>query len=662
MTASSALRTRGPVLGFAVLGGATLVLALLNARALGGFEALKLALERPQAAPAEAVALLHAWLPRVVIALIAGAGLAAAGAVMQQVLRNPIASPMTLGVAAGAQLALSVVTLLAPALLTTFAEPAAVLGGAGALALVVGLSWRRGLEPVTLVLAGLVVSLYLGAVNAGLLLLFEQDLAALLIWGGGSLAQHDWSQVGFLVPRLAIGLALLGLMVRPLTLLSLDDSNVQALGLRLQRMRFLALAVGVYLSASIVSAVGVIGFVGLAAPALARLLGARTFRRQLVWVPVIGAGLLLLADQSVQRINEHTAALVPTGAFTACLGAPLLLWLIKQVRSGVPMATAANPGREGSRAGMVRLAQLALGALAVGVVAVVVGRDAGGWRVDGLATLWQEAPWRFPRIAAAACAGLLLAVAGTLLQRVLRNPMASPEILGISGGALAGVVLAVLIAPTAPHPVLVAAGTIGGLATVAGLFYFARTTDYAPERLLLAGVAVKALYDGLVGLVAASGTLHWTRLLNWMAGSTYGTEWATLSGALAATALVLPAALLTHRWLELLSLGGEQARARGLHLRWARLALLALAALATALATLLVGPLSFVGLMAPHLAVMLGFTRARAQLVSAGLIGIALMVLADWVGRWMLAPYEWPAGIAASMLGGLYFMWLLRRL
>ncbi len=654
--------TRPAHIGAMVLVGVAFILALANAQELGGWAALAQAWRQPLGAPVEAVQLLHAWLPRLTIAALAGAGLAAAGTVMQQVLRNPIASPMTLGVAAGAQLALSVLTLTAPALLAGWAEPAAMVGGGAALALVVGLASRRGLEPVTLVLAGLVVSLYLGAVNSGLLLFFEQDLTALLIWGGGSLAQHGWQEVAGLAPRLMGATVLLALMVRPLAVLTLDDGSAHGLGLRLQRTRLLALALAVYLTGAIVSAVGIVGFIGLAAPALARLGGARTLRQRLVWAPLLGAGLLTVADQSVQMLNEHTAALIPTGAVTALLGAPLLLWLLQQVRPATPTSGGPASLAEIRRAGPVRTTAVITASGVALLVAIAVSRDAGGWQLDGLATVFSETPWRLPRVAAAACAGLLLAVAGTLLQRVLGNPMASPEVLGISAGALAGVVAAVLLFPTASQPTLIVAGSAGGLITIAGLLLFARRFDFAPQQVLLAGVAVKALFDGLVALVGASGSQHWPRLLAWMSGSTYGMQWSAVAGAFAVTTLALPAAVLLHRWLELLGLGSEQADARGLRVRRARLVLLVIAAVATALATLLVGPLSFVGLMAPHLATLLGFRRARAQLAAAGAIGLTVMVVADWAGRWMLAPYEWPAGIAASMLGGLYFMWLLRRL
>lgn len=654
--------TRPAQLGATVLAGLALVLALINAQELGGWAALAQAWRQPLTAPVEAVQLLHAWLPRLTVAALAGAGLAGAGTVMQQVLRNPIASPMTLGVAAGAQLTLSILTLTAPALLTAWGDTAAVLGGAATLGLVVGLASRRGLEPVTLVLAGLVVSLYLGAVNAGLLLFFERDLTALLIWGGGSLAQHGWMEVTALAPRLAGAAILLALLLRPLGLLTLDDANAQSLGLRLQRTRLIALAAAVYLTGVIVTAVGIVGFIGLAAPALARLGGARTVRQRLVWAPLLGAGLLMAADQAVQLLNQHTAALVPTGAVTALLGAPLVLWLLQQLRPAAPTASVSPTLAQLPRAGPLRAAAVSTAAVIALLIAIVVSRDAGGWQLEGIATVLGEAPWRLPRIAAAACAGVLLAVAGTLLQRVLGNPMASPEVLGISGGALIGVVAAVLLLPSASQPALIAAGSAGGLCTVAGLLLFARRFNFAPQQVLLAGVALKALFDGLVALVGASGSQHWPRLLAWMSGSTYGTSWSAVAGALVVMALALPAALALHRWLELLGLGSEQADARGLRVRRARMVLLVIAAMATAVATLLVGPLSFVGLMAPHLATLLGFRRARSQLLAAGAIGLALMVIADWAGRWVFAPYEWPAGIAASMLGGLYFMWLLRRL
>jgi iron complex transport system permease protein len=125
--------------------------------------------------------------------------------------------------------------------------------------------------------------------------------------------------------------------------------------------------------------------------------------------------------------------------------------------------------------------------------------------------------------------------------------------------------------------------------------------------------------------------------------------------------LLLLAALPCARWLELLPLGDSSAKALGVHLGKSRVYLLLLAALLTAGATLIVGPLSFIGLLAPHLARLLGLTRALPQLLGAALLGASVMVLADWLGRNLLFPIQLPAGLLASLVGGAYFMLCLRK-
>ncbi|WP_200340941.1 Fe(3+)-hydroxamate ABC transporter permease FhuB [Rhodovibrio sodomensis] len=661
MTAASRRAQILPPAWGLLLAVATLVATGANLHTLGGLGGFWPALERPASASYETVKLLYGFAPRLAVSFVAGAGLAAAGTVMQQVLRNPIASPMTLGVAAGAQLALSLLTLLAPELLTSLREPAAMLGGALALALVLALGWRRQLDPATVVLAGLVISLYLGAVNAGLLLLFQHDLNAVLIWGSGVLTQHDWRELTFLLPRLAAGLLALTLLQRPLGVMTLDDGSAHGLGLNLPRARVLSLAVAVYLTACVVSAVGVVAFIGLAAPALARLLGAWRMRQRLLWAPVLGGLLLTLADQLVQGLSGVLPGLLPTGALTALVGAPIMLWLLRGLHARTPSGQGAQFTTAPS-AGRPVLGLIWLGLPLVCLLAMTVVHAPDGWLVQAPGAVLAQAPWRLPRVLSAAGAGLLLGVAGTLLQRLLHNPMASPESLGLSGGALTGVVIATFLQPGAGHPLLLGAGTLGALAVVGGLMVFAQRTGYAPERVLLVGIALKAVFDAVVGLVAVSGTPFWVALLQWISGSTYGTDWATVAGTAGAAAVVLPLAVLLARWIDLLTLGDAQAQARGLAAGTARGLLLLLAALATAAATLLVGPLSFVGLMAPHLASMLGLRRPRAQILGASGLGVGLLVLADWVGRAVLLPYELPAGLAACLIGGVYFMWLLRRL
>jgi len=638
------------------------VLFWVGLESQGGFALGLEALVTPSFENVDELLLYYAWWPRLSIALLAGGGLGLAGVLMQQVLRNPLASPTTLGVASGANLALMTATLLAPGLLVVGREWVALSGGALAVGLVFLLSWRRGLAPVVVVLAGLVVNLYLGALSTALLLFNHEVLSGLLIWGAGSLAQNGWDGVASLAPRLAIcGLAA-WLLLRPLAVLELDDASAKSLGISLKHLRFAGLGLAVFITGSVVSVVGIIGFIGLAAPNIVRMAGARTLRARLLWSTLLGAVLLATTDLLLQRFSGMVATLIPTGAVTGALGAPLLMWLIPRLKlqgdrppqaSGVVITRHAAPYRLATG--------LLLALVAAMVVGHLVGQGANGWSIIA-PTNWGVIEWRFPRVIAAAASGLMLAIAGTILQRLSANPMASPEVLGISGGCAIALILGIYLLPAPSNALLVAIGTLGALATLLVLVALNRKSGFVPERLLLSGVAISALFDAVRSVLLAGGDPRGQQVIAWLAGSTYYVDVgsALLVGSMAA-GLALVSLPFT-RWLDIMPLGTATARSLGIGLNRARLALLLLVALLTACATLVVGPLSFIGLLAPHMARLLGFSRARQHLVGAALIGMLLMVLADWVGRQIMFPYEIPAGLVASLIGGAYFMWGLRRL
>ncbi|MCG7589295.1 MULTISPECIES: Fe(3+)-hydroxamate ABC transporter permease FhuB [Halomonadaceae] len=656
------MRRRSPAPICLLLSLPLMVLLWLSLQQQGGIAQSAQALLSPTFDNVDELLLHFAWWPRFTIALLAGGGLALAGVLMQQVLRNPLASPTTLGVASGANLALMAVTLLAPGMLSIGSEWIALLGGAAAMGLVFALSWRRGLAPIAVVLAGLVVNLYLGALSTALLLFNHETLAGLLIWGAGSLAQNGWDGVASLAPRLALcGLAA-WLLLRPLAVLELDDASAKSLGISLKHLRFAGLGLAVFLTGSVVSVVGIIGFIGLAAPNIVRMAGARTLRARLLWSTLLGAVLLATTDLLLQRFSGMVATLIPTGAVTGALGAPLLMWLIPRLKlqgdrppqaSGVVITRHAAPHRL-----ITGLLLTLVGAMVVGHL---VGQGANGWSIIA-PTNWGVIEWRFPRVMAAAASGLMLAIAGTILQRLSANPMASPEVLGISGGCAIALILGIYLLPAPSHALLVAIGTLGALATLLVLVVLNRKSGFVPERLLLSGVAISALFDAVRSVLLAGGDPRGQQVIAWLAGSTYYVEVgsALLVGGIAA-ALALISLPFT-RWLDIMPMGAATARSLGIGLNHARLALLLLVALLTACATLVVGPLSFIGLLAPHMARLLGFSRARQHLVGAALIGMLLMVLADWVGRQIMFPYEIPAGLVASLLGGAYFMWGLRRL
>ncbi|MGM0694024.1 MAG: Fe(3+)-hydroxamate ABC transporter permease FhuB [Pseudomonadota bacterium] len=655
---TEALRCRAPALVCLLSGLALLALILGSLAEQGLFDGLR-ALTTVTPTDAQALVRHYSWWPRLAMALLAGGGLALAGVLMQQVLRNPLAAPTTLGVASGANLALMAATLLAPGLLLAGREWVALAGGGGAMALVFALTWHRGLSPAVVVLAGLVVNLYAGALGMVLLLFHQETLKGLLIWGAGSLSQNGWGDAAFLAPRLLLGGLAAWLLLRPLTVLELDDASARSLGVSLKYLRLAGLGLAVFLTGCVVSVVGVVGFIGLAAPNIVRLAGARRLGARLLWSTLLGALLLATTDLLLQRFAGALPTLLPTGATTAALGAPLLLWLIPRLRLAAgrpPASTAALAPRHPAPGRLA--AGLALGLMAATLLALLLGQTAGGWFATLDAAVLE---WRWPRLLAAAASGVMLAIAGTLIQRLTANPMASPEVLGISGGSAIALIAALFLLPTPGNLTLIAAGTLGALASLAVLVVLNRRSGFVPERLLLSGVAITALFDAVRAIVLAGGDPRGQQVVAWLSGSTYYID-SLSAGVVAGLAVGLAlAARPLARWLDILPLGAATAAALGVHVKRARLALLLLVALLTACATLIVGPLSFIGLLAPHMARLAGFSRARAHLAGAALIGALLMVLADWLGRQLLFPAEIPAGLVASLLGGAYFMWGLGR-
>ncbi|MDX8508344.1 Fe(3+)-hydroxamate ABC transporter permease FhuB [Mesorhizobium captivum] len=603
----------------------------------------------------------YAFLPRLIVSLLCGAALGLAGTVLQQVLRNPLASPETVGVSAGAYLALALATLFAPSLLAFGREWVALAGAFAALAAVLALSWHKGLSPLSVVLAGLVVSLYAGATGAALVVLNHEWLAGLFIWGAGSLGQQDWVTTFWLLPRLGIAALAIGLMTRPLTLLGLEDEGARSLGVPLGVYRFAGLGMAVALIAFVVAAVGAIGFVGLAAAAFARIGGARRFGQRLVVAPLIGAALLWAADQGVQLATGPRGDLLPTGAITALLGAPLLLWLLPRLSLGAELPVLAAERLPRLRRPGMLLAVLGLAMLVVLVLALSCGPAPEGWSFAVGDQLQPLLSWRWPRVLAALSAGVMLALAGLMMQRLSGNPMASPEVLGISAGAALGMVIAMFAVSDPGRPVQTAAAAGGAFASLLVVLAISRRAAYAPERLLLAGIALTALFDALILVLTATGDPRAMLLINWLTGSTYGVDQgsAVLTASIALCLLLM--APLFIRWLDMLPLGVPALRSLGVDVASTRLLVLLMVAVLTAASTLIVGPLTFIGLMAPHLARRLGLARALPQVVGAILAGALIMVLADWIGRALIFPRQVPAGLVVTLIGGPVVMWLLRR-
>lgn len=605
----------------------------------------------------DAIVVWQSLLPRAAIAPLAGAALGLAGALLQRVLRNPIADPSTLGIASGAQLALSLAALVWPLGLPIAREGIAFAGGGVAVAIVLAWNWRRGLDPVTVVLSGMVVSLMAAAAANAVILARGEYALGIFIWGAGSLHQQSWQPAALVAVSLVLGGGVSALLARPLAVLSLEDSSARSLGVALPVIRGLVIALAVWLAGCVVAEVGLIAFVGLAAPIFARIAGARTLRQTLLAAPLIGAVLLWLTDGLVQMVAVLMPGIdLPTGAVTGLLGGPLLLWMLPRLRTAAGLAAPRGYGRHRLR----HPAFVVCGAVAILVVgSLLVGRNAEGLSLAWGADLGALLPLRTPRILSAAAAGALLGAAGALLQRITGNPLAGPEVLGVSAGAGVGLA-AVLLTTAVPGPGAMIAGCVGGsaAATLCVLALAARRR-LAPEPMLLGGLALGSAALAVLSIVLASGDPRAFPLFVWMSGSVdrLGTVESVAGFALAL--LLLAPVPLVARWLDLLPLGESVGRSLGLGVARARLILAMLAALMIAVGAFLVGPLSLIGLVGPHLARLVGFGRGLGQTLAAAGLGASLMVLADWIGRTIAYPYQIPIGLCAALIGGPYLIWLL---
>ncbi|SAK97231.1 iron-hydroxamate transporter permease subunit [Caballeronia pedi] len=600
-------------------------------------------------------------LPHITMTLLCGTALGLAGVLVQQVLRNPLAEPMTLGIFPGAYLAIAVVSVWLPGWLAAGREPIALAGGALAMAVVLSLAWLQRMSPASVILAGMVVNLYCGAISLAIGVMHFDLLQGLQIWGGGALDQTGWQpavRVAACVGGCALAAALLH---RPLQLFDAGDATVRNLGVAVGWMRGVALLVAVTLTASVVAQVGVIGFIGLAAPLLGRLAGARRLRERLVWAPLLGGALLFLTDELVRLVTQgevFSAHLIPTGTVMSMIGVPLLVALLPRLRTTPDMHEVHDPGTavHGIRAMPLVWATLLVIACAL---SFVVTRGPQGWRLARLADIDALMFWRVPHLLAALAAGSLLGTAGALLQRMTANPMASPDLLGVGSGGMFGVIAVLMIAGSFEPAALFAGCVAGACVTLGLLLWLGRRAQFAPQRLLLVELSISALFQAVVGAVMASGDPRAGVLLDLLVVSTYYIEPAMAFVTAALAVLMLVVAPLFARWLAALGVGPQVAASVGVPIGRARFGLLLLAALSTAAATVVVGPLSFVGLIAPHIARLSGGRRPLPQLYLAAMLGALLMVVSDWLGRQLPYPEQLPAALVATLLGGPWLVTLI---
>lgn len=274
---------------------------------------------------------------------------------------------------------------------------------------------------------------------------------------------------------------------------------------------------------------------------------------------------------------------------------------------------------------------------------------------------------RLPRVLAAALVGSALALAGVVFQALLRNPLASPDTLGVSAGASLGAMLAitfdsgVTLLGLSAVPLASFAGSVGALLVVYGLSVV-RRRGTSTMVLLLGGVTLTALLSAVMGFVQFMADFTQTfRNVRWMMGSLDVAAYAPLVAALVPMAFAWAGIATLPRVLDLISVGAESAATRGVDVaRTERVALVS-ASLATGAAVSLAGPVAFIGIVVPHLVRLVVGADHRLVLPGSALFGATLLIACDVVARTAFAPLELPVGIVTAMIGGPVFLWLLFR-
>ena len=271
--------------------------------------------------------LMNIRLPRTIVAALVGMNLAMAGAILQAVMKNPLADPHIIGISSGAGLSGILIIVLFPAL-EYLITPVAFFGAMLAAVCIYLLAWKNGIRPLRIILAGVAVSAFLGAGISAILILYSDRVHGALMWMVGGLSARSWPHVEIILPYAIFGFILAMIGSRHLNILQLGDDIARGLGVNVELTRILLTAIGALLAASAVSVAGLLGFVGLIVPHTARLLVGSDYRFLIPSSALLGIAVVTYSD-TFARVAFAPMEL-PVGIFMAVLGAPFFLFLLRK--------------------------------------------------------------------------------------------------------------------------------------------------------------------------------------------------------------------------------------------------------------------------------------------------------------------------------------------
>ncbi|MEG0711284.1 MAG: iron ABC transporter permease [Niameybacter sp.] len=266
-------------------------------------------------------------LPRNILAILVGANLAVAGLFLQAVMKNPLADPGITGVSSGASVGAIIILLVSPAY-TGILPIVAFVGGGAACALVYMMAWKKGLQPNRIVLAGVAVNTILGGIISFFSTMYSDRIQSAMLWLNGSLATKTWADVQTLIGYSIVGLLVSFLLIRKANILQLGDEAAINLGVNIHWARMIISVVAVFLAATATAVVGIVSFVGLIVPHIARMLMGNDHKYTLPFSMALGSIVLLMADTLGRTIGGSIE--IPVGVIMAIVGGPFFLYLLRK--------------------------------------------------------------------------------------------------------------------------------------------------------------------------------------------------------------------------------------------------------------------------------------------------------------------------------------------
>ena len=266
-------------------------------------------------------------LPRMTVAALVGVNLSLSGAILQAVMKNPLADPHIIGISSGAGLAGIAVMLLFPNSNWAIA-PISFLGAMSAAMLIYILAWKNGIRPIRIILAGVAVSAFLGAGISSLMILNSDKVHGALMWMVGGLSARSWNHVEIILPYTIAGTIFAFIGAKYLNVLALGDEVAKSLGVRVEAVRLIFTALAALLAASAVSVVGLLGFVGLIVPHAARLIIGTDHNYLLPATMLLGIATVTISDTFARTVVAPVE--LPVGIVMAVTGAPFFLFLLRK--------------------------------------------------------------------------------------------------------------------------------------------------------------------------------------------------------------------------------------------------------------------------------------------------------------------------------------------